>query len=213
VKCEAEGSAKVALPPNLLDKADRRRQFPASPPHRFSLEGNPFHQGVIKNKYTKMKKLFFTLSVLALVTAVPVQAATIERTMANINADANKPGGPEQVLKSISASTGVPVATLEKQKAKTGMSYGDLFAAHSIAKAAGKKFDEIAALKAKGESWDKIAEANNVSLGGKKANKQAEVKPVAKPSPTPQKTLAEEQRERWSQPHVITNAPKKQKTP
>lgn len=155
----------------------------------------------------KMKKLFLTLSVLALVTAVQVRAATIERTMANINADANKPGGPEQVLKSISASTGVPVATLEKQKAKTGMSYGDLFAAHSIAKAAGKKFDEIADLKVKGESWDKIAEANNVSLGGKKANKQAEVKP--KPSPTPpQKSLAEEQRERWSQPHQVTNAPK-----
>ena len=146
----------------------------------------------------KMKKLILTLSVLAVVTAVGVQAATIERTMANINADANKPGGPEQVLKSISASTGVPVATLEKQKAKTGMSYGDLFAAHSIAKASGKGFEEIAARKAKGESWDKIAEANNVSLGGKKANKQAEVKPMVKPTPTPpQKSLFQEQRDRY----------------
>jgi hypothetical protein len=146
----------------------------------------------------KMKKLFLILSVLAVVAAVGVQAASIEKTMANINADANKPGGPEQVLKSISASTGVPIATLEKQKTKTGMSYGDLFAAHSIAKAAGKKFDEIAALKAKGESWDKIAEANNVSLGGKKANSKTEVKPVAKPTPTPhQKTLFEEQRDRY----------------
>jgi hypothetical protein len=158
----------------------------------------PFDQDAIKNKHMKMKKLFLTLSVLALVTAVGVQAASIEKTMANINADASKPGGPEQVLKSISASTGVPVATLEKEKAKTGMSYGDLFAAHAIAKASGKPFAEIAAMKAKGDSWDKIAEANNVSLGGKKANKQAEVKPVVKPTPTPhQKSLFEEQRDRY----------------
>jgi hypothetical protein len=146
----------------------------------------------------KMRQLILTLSALAVVTAAGVQAASIQQTMANINADANKPGGPEQVLKSISASTGVPVATLEKQKAKTGMSYGDLFAAHSIAKAAGKRFEEIAAQKAKGESWDKIAEANNVSLGGKKANKKAEVKPMVKPTPTPpQKSLFQEQRDRY----------------
>lgn len=155
----------------------------------------------------KMKKLFLILSVLAVVTAVGVQAASIEKTMANINADANKPGGPEQVLKSISASTGVPVATLEKQKAKTGMSYGDLFAAHSIAKAAGKKFDEIAALKAKGETWDKIAEANNVSLGGKKSVKK--VAATVQPSPTPEvRSLRQEQNDRWAGRVEITNKPK-----
>lgn len=147
----------------------------------------------IKNKHMKMKSFYLTLLLLAAVTTVEVQAASIEKTMANINADANKPGGPEQVLKSISASTHVPVATLERQKAKSGLSYGDLFAAHSVAKAAGKSFEEIAALRAKGESWDKIAEANNVSLGGKKANKAQ-----AKPSPTPhQKSLFEEQRDRY----------------
>src|ERR1043166_6918107 len=97
----------------------------------------------------KMKKLFLTLSALALMTAVPVQAASIERTMANINADANK------------------------------------------------SFADIAALKAKGESWDKIAEANNVSLGGKK-NKKSEVKPVVKPTPTPpQKSLFQQQNDRY----------------
>jgi hypothetical protein len=145
----------------------------------------------------KMKKLILSLSVLAVMTAIQVQAATVERTMANINADANQPGGPEKVLKAISASTGVPVATLEKQKAKYGLKYGDLFAAHSIAKAANKSFDEIASLKAKGESWDKIADANNVSLGGKK-DKKAEVKPVVKPTPTPpQKSLFQQQNDRY----------------
>ncbi|HEV2839769.1 MAG TPA: hypothetical protein VGW39_00445 [Chthoniobacterales bacterium] len=138
-----------------------------------------------------------------------VQAATIKQTIASINADASKPGGPETVLKSISKSTGVPAATLASQKAKTGLSYGDIFAAHSIAKASGKTFDQIAALKAKGQSWDKIAEENNVSIGGQKTTKTAAA--AASPSPSPMKTLAQEQRERLSQTHTITNAPPKPK--
>lgn len=138
-----------------------------------------------------------------------VQAATIKQTIASINADASKPGGPETVLKSISKSTGVPAATLANQKAKTGLSYGDVFAAHSIAKASGKTFDQIAALKAKGQTWDKIAEENNVSIGGQKTTKTAAA--AASPSPSPMKTLAQEQRERLSQTHTITNAPPKPK--
>ena len=55
--------------------------------------------------------------------------------------------------------------------------------AHSIAKAAGKSFEEIAAMKAKGETWDKISDENNVSLDGKK--KVVKEKPT--PSPTPLK--------------------------
>jgi hypothetical protein len=126
-----------------------------------------------------------------------VQAATIKQAVASINADASKPGGPERVLKSISKSTGVPAATLEKQKAKSGLSYGDVFAAHSIAKVSGKSFDQIAALKAKGQSWDKIAEENNVSLGGEKVAKTNA--PAAKSSPTPPvKSLRQEMNDRYS---------------
>jgi hypothetical protein len=142
-------------------------------------------------------------------TAFGLKAASIEKTMADINADAQKEGGPERVLKSISASTHVPVATLEKEKAKSGMSYGDLFVAHAIAKAAGKSFEEIAALKTKGQTWDQVADANNVSLGGKKTVKNA----APKASPTPQRTLSQEQHARWSQEHVPTNAPKPKATP
>jgi hypothetical protein len=177
----------------------------------FSVGKNLSKESVaIKINHMKMKISYLTLLVLVATIAVAVKAASINATIANINADANKPGGPEQVLKSISASTHIPVATLEKQKAKSGLDYGDLFIAHSIAKASGKSFEEIAALKAKGQSWDAIADANNVSLGGKKAAKQV----VAKASPTPQprqKTLAEEQRERWTQPHAVTNDPKPSK--
>jgi hypothetical protein len=146
-----------------------------------------------------MKMKYFLFAVVAgfSLTTLQVQAATIQQTVASINADASKPGGPERVLKSISASTGVAVATLEKQKAKTGLSYGDIFAAHSIAKASGKNFDQIAALKVKGQNWDKIADENNVSLGGKKVATKDGAKAGPKVSPTPAKTLRQEQADRW----------------
>ena len=161
-----------------------------------------------------MKMKYFLFAVVAgfSLATLQVQAATIKQTIASINADASKPGGPETVLKSISKSTGVPVATLEKQKAKTGLNYGDVFAAHAIAKASGKSFDQIAALKAKGQTWDKIAEDNNVSLGGQKSAKTTGAN--VSPTPAPRtKTLAEEQRDRLSQPHAVTNAPPPPKKP
>jgi hypothetical protein len=145
----------------------------------------------------KMKTLSLTLVVLFSITA-SLFAATIKQTVASINADASKAGGAARVVQSISKSTGVPAATLEKQKASTGLSYGDIFAAHSIAKASGKTFDEIAALKKKGQTWDQIAEANGVDIGGKKSATTAKNQPAAKPSPTPpQKTLQQEQRDRY----------------
>ncbi len=144
-----------------------------------------------------MKTLSLALTVLFAVTAVVVAAPTIKQTVASINADATKPDGPAKVVQSISKSTGVPAATLEKQKTSTGMTYGDLFAAHSIAKASGKTFEEIAGLKKKGQTWDQIAEANGVDIGGKKTA-AAKNQPPAKPSPTPPtKSLSQEQRDRY----------------
>ena len=161
-----------------------------------------------------MKTKYFLFAAVAgfSLATLQVQAATIRQTIASINADASKPGGPERVVKSISKSTGVPAATLETQKAKTGMTYGDIFAAHSIAKASGKNFDQIAALKAKGQSWDQIADANNVSLGGqKKTTKTAAA--TSSPSPTPFKTGAQLQKERWSHQTQRTNLPPPKPTP
>jgi hypothetical protein len=106
---------------------------------------------------------------------------SINQTIASLNADAQKPGGEERVLKSISASTHVPAATLAKEKASSSLSLGDLYVAHALANAAGKSFNDIVKLKKQGQTWDKIADDNNVSLGGKKVQKMA----VAKASPTP----------------------------
>ena len=106
---------------------------------------------------------------------------SINQTIASLNADAQKPGGEERVLKSISASTHVPAATLAKEKASSSLSLGDLYVAHALANAAGKSFNDIVKLKKQGQTWDKIADDNNVSLGGKKVKTMA----VAKASPTP----------------------------
>ena len=119
-------------------------------------------------------------------TALTGQAASIDKTVASLNSDAQKPGGPERVLKSISASTHVPVATLEKEKTKSGFSYGDLYGAHAIANASGKSFSDIAAFKKAGKTWDKIAEENNVSLDGKVKKKVANAKATPAQQPTPQ---------------------------
>ena len=143
----------------------------------------------------KMKTALFTLLLVAAM-AFRLSAATLNQTMASINADAKK--DPAKALQSISASTKVPVATLEKEKAKhSNFSYGDIFAAHAIAKSSGKSFEEVAAMKAKGETWDKIADSVGVSLDGKK-KVQAQTQVTAKPSPTPpKKTLRQEQAERY----------------
>ena len=154
-------------------------------------------QGGVHNrtiKYMKMKTAFFTLLLVAAMT-LGLSAATLSQTIASINADAKK--DPAKALQSISASTKVPVATLEKEKAKhANFSYGDLFAAHTIAKSSGKSFEEVAALKAKGDTWDKIAESLGMSLDPKKKTAQA---PGAKPTPsaTPEKTLRQIQAERY----------------
>jgi hypothetical protein len=129
----------------------------------------------------KIKISFIVLVILSGMFTGMAKEMSISQTIASLNADAQKPGGEDRVLKSISASTKVPVATLSQEKASSGFTVGDLYVAHALANAAGKSFAEMAKLKKQGQSWDKIADANNVSLGGKKEKKMA----VAKASPTP----------------------------
>lgn len=130
----------------------------------------------------KIKNIFLVTLILFCANARWSQAAAIDQTIASINADAQKPGGPDRALKSISASTHVPVATLAKEKASTGLSYGDLYAAHAIANAAGKNFDQIVKLKTKGKTWEKVADESNVSLDGKKKVKKTATMETPKPT-------------------------------
>jgi uncharacterized protein YdcH (DUF465 family) len=168
---------------------------------------NPFGPGSVTELFNmKTKNFLATLVVLFSAIAVTALAVSIDKTAASLNADAQKPGGPELVMKSISASTHIPVATLEKEKATTNFSYGDLYAAHAIAKASGKTFADIAALKASGKKWDKIAEENNVSLDGKKKVAKTTAQPTATPEEV--RSLRQQQADRFSQRTEVTNVRK-----
>src|SRR5213592_3479458 len=65
----------------------------------------------------------------------------------------------------ISAETGIPVATLQAERASTGLGWGGLEKAHLLANATGQSFDNIVALHQGGQGWGKIAHDNGLKLG------------------------------------------------
>jgi hypothetical protein len=68
-------------------------------------------------------------------------------------------------LDRISAATGVPVATLQTERASTGLGWGSLEKAHLLANGTGQSFDDIVALHQGGQGWGKIAHDNGLNLG------------------------------------------------
>jgi hypothetical protein len=65
----------------------------------------------------------------------------------------------------ISAATGVPVATLQAERASTGLGWGSLEKAHLLANASGQSFDNVVAAHQSGQGWGKIARNNGLNLG------------------------------------------------
>jgi len=65
----------------------------------------------------------------------------------------------------ISAETGVPVATLQAERASTGLGWGALDNANLIANASGQSFDMIVGKFHSGEGWGKIAHDLGLNLG------------------------------------------------
>ncbi len=68
-------------------------------------------------------------------------------------------------LTRISGETGVPVDTLQAERASTGLGWGELEKAHLLANASGKSFDDIVATHKAGEGWGEIAHDNGLKLG------------------------------------------------
>ena len=68
-------------------------------------------------------------------------------------------------LDRISAETGVPAATLQAERASTGLGWGGLEKAHLLANASDRSFDDIVALHKGGQGWGKIAHDNGLNLG------------------------------------------------
>jgi len=91
----------------------------------------------------------------------------VARLIADINAAAK--ANKERMLRIIIINTNVAGPTLEQEKSRTGLSLGEVYVAHSLAMASQKSFNQIVALKAKGQSWATIAQTHNISLRGSTA--------------------------------------------
>ena len=59
-------------------------------------------------------------------------------------------------LTRISNATGVPVETLQAERASTGLGWGGLEKAHLLANATGQSFDNIVALHQSGKAGEKL---------------------------------------------------------
>ena len=64
----------------------------------------------------------------------------------------------------VSWQTGVPVAILKKQRAATGLTFGELVVANSLASGSGKSFNQILAMKVKGQGWGQLATQLNINI-------------------------------------------------
>lgn len=65
----------------------------------------------------------------------------------------------------ISAQTGIPVATLQAERASTGLGWGGLEKAHLLANASGQSFDTIVGKFQSHEGWGQIAHDYGLNLG------------------------------------------------
>ena len=95
---------------------------------------------------------------------VAADPKAIAKLIDEINAAVRK--NKERMLSIIVINTDVAATTLEKQKADSGLTFGDVYVAHSLALATKKKFSAIMAMKKAGKSWAQIAKSHNVSLKG-----------------------------------------------
>src|SRR6266699_6082624 len=74
------------------------------------------------------------------------------------------------VVTRISNETGVPVATLQSERASTGLGWGELENAHLLANALAANgsnltFNDLVAMHQAGQGWGKIAHDNGLNLG------------------------------------------------
>lgn len=65
----------------------------------------------------------------------------------------------------VSWQTKVPVEVLKKQRTMSGLTYGQLLVANSLATGSGKSFDQILKLRAKNQNWSQLAEKLHVGVG------------------------------------------------
>jgi hypothetical protein len=96
--------------------------------------------------------------------AVKADPKAIAKLIEEINAAART--NKQRMLSIIVINTDVASAILEQEMARHGLTLGDVYVAHSLALATGKKVNSIFALHKSGQTWAQIAKSLNVSLKG-----------------------------------------------
>ena len=72
----------------------------------------------------------------------------------------------QRMLSIMVINTDIASSTLEREKAENGLTFGDVYVAHSLSLATRKKFSAIVALHKSGKSWAEIAKLHGVTLKG-----------------------------------------------
>jgi hypothetical protein len=111
--------------------------------------------------------VIFLTTFLSVAIAAAEDAAAISKLIDDINAAVRT--NKQRMLSIITINTDVAASTLEQEKERTGMTFGDVYVAHSLALATKKKFSAIIALHKSGQSWAQIAKSHNVTLKGSSA--------------------------------------------
>jgi hypothetical protein len=108
--------------------------------------------------------VIFLTTFLSVAIAAAEDAAAIAKLIDDINTAVRT--NKQRMLSIITINTDIATSTLERQKAETGLTFGDVYVAHSLALATKKKFSAIVALHKSGQSWAQIAKSHNVTLKG-----------------------------------------------
>src|SRR5213595_2663894 len=113
-----------------------------------------------------MKRLVVILltTLLSAAIAVGEDEAAISKLIDDINAAVRS--NKQRMLSIITINTDVATSTLEQESARHGLTFGDVYVAHSLSLATKKKFSAIVALHKSGKSWADIAKSHNVTLKG-----------------------------------------------
>jgi hypothetical protein len=72
----------------------------------------------------------------------------------------------QRTLSIITINTDVAATTLEQQKTRYNLSFGEVYVAHALSLATRKKFDAIVKMQKSGKTWAQIARDHNVVLKG-----------------------------------------------
>ena len=96
--------------------------------------------------------------------AAAEDATAIAKLIEDINAACRT--DKQRMLSIITINTDVSTSQLEREKSETGMTFGDVYVAHSLSLATKRKFSAIVALHKSGQSWAQIAKSHKVTLKG-----------------------------------------------